>query len=103
MADDRWLVCPFCGMSRKLIKSGTEAKKPLSEVKGVPRFDVVNPKDSPFIDIRDVSGGRGSGFPRIDYKSLESVLDDPEYADLIEQLYSHCTTILAVLKNTDKR
>ena len=97
MADNRWVVCPLCALNRKLIKSGLESKKPISEVKGAVRFDKVDPETAPFIDIRDVSGGRGSGFPRIDYMTLAHVKDDPEYKDLIAQIRAQCHKILEVI------
>lgn len=98
MSDNRWLVCPFCGLSRKLIKSGIEAKKSLKVIKGLPKFDVVDPTSGVFIDYRDITGGRGSGFPRIDFETLEQIKNNPEYEDLILQLRSHCDKILSTLK-----
>lgn len=97
MADDRWVVCPLCALNRKLIKSGMDSKKPIKEIKGAARFDKVDPRTAPFIDIRDISGGRATGFPRIDFKTLEEVKDDPEYRDLVNQIRTQCELILHVI------
>lgn len=95
--DDRFLVCPFCGMNRKLIKSGTNTEKIIDQIKPPSKLDVVDIETRPFIDHRDISGGRGSGFPRVSFETLAQVKDWPEYADLIEGLKRQCHAVLKLL------
>lgn len=97
MSTAEYLVCPYCGMNRVLQKLGTNAKRPLTTIKGRSRLNVVDPHTGPFIDIRDISGGKGSGFKRIDFHTLVEVKNDPAYADLVKQLKEHSQLILDIL------
>ena len=100
-----YIVCPLCGLNRKLNKSGINSSKPIrGSIEGAgARFDRIDPRSSPFIDIRDMTGGRSSGFPRVGFSTLEDVMRDVRtqngsgYTDLIDQLRMKCKDILSVI------
>lgn len=96
--------CPLCGMSRKIDKTQAYAERYKSDkidtkpmTKARIRFDMVNPKTSPFIDIRIALGGR-SGFPRQSFIRLPDMDKHPEYQDLVDQLKSQIKKLSDVLK-----
>ena len=100
MKEVHFTVCPLCGLNRKLDKTGMFAeirkvKTPIS--KGRARYDKVDLKNIPFIDIREGLGGRGRGFPRIKGITLKEAQQDPLYEDLIKQIISSCQKILKIL------
>ncbi len=100
MAEGYWVVCPLCGLNRKLHKTGGYAeryKKPLTKKKGETRFDRLSPESAPFIDIRETGGGRGTGFPRIGQLTLEEVKDNPLYSDLVKQIVEQSKKVLEIL------
>ncbi len=93
-----YIVCPLCGLHRKLFKNGRYAiirKKALKansrSVKYNPeketRFDIVNIKDEPFISIRERLNGRG-GLYEIRTLTIKEALEDPEYSDIARELLS---------------
>lgn len=90
MNDNRWLVCPFCGWGKKFVTK-----------KGRARLDRILPGEGGFIDFRDISGGRGSGFPRVTTITLKEAQEQPDYMDLIIQLRNQCNSILQVLSEED--
>jgi hypothetical protein len=95
-----FLSCPVCGFSRKLDKSGRWAKlrnKEIDTVKGRVHFGNFDLDDSYLIQIRNVSGGRGAGFPTVGGYRLDQVKNMPEYADLIRELKEACQAILTKL------
>jgi len=83
--DNRWLICPFCGWGKKY-----------KSKKGVAKLNVVSPNSS-FIQHRDMSGGRGSGFKSLYMESILDIKDDPEYKNLLLGLKDHCKEILEAL------
>jgi hypothetical protein len=105
MKEGIFVVCPFCGLNRKLNKTGLWA-----EIRGVDittkketRFDRLDPETAPFIDFRDCSGGRGKGYPRI--RTLTIKESYPEYAWLIIQVRDQIlkvADVLAQLNGTSK-
>jgi len=86
MIDDRWLICPLCGWGKKY-KTEKKTKS----------LNVVDPESGPFIDHRDLSGGRGSGFARIYVELLEDIKNNPEYEELIDGLRDNCLKILDII------
>jgi len=100
LVEREFLCCPVCAMSRKLEKSGREAKRRNKEVdiiKGRAHFGNFDLDDSFLIQRRDCSGSRGSGFPLIGGYTLEQVKDMPEYQELVAELRQTCQNILAKL------
>lgn len=127
----KMIVCPLCGMSRVLYKSGSRMMIATGEVpekvKGRVRFDLLDPKTAPFIDEREASGGAGGGrhlaslakfggkgaaseelerlrgvgkaggFKRTSFITLEQAKNDPDYADLIEQIKAQLQEILELI------
>lgn len=67
-------VCPLCGRNRVI-----QSKK-----KGPIRWDYVDLHSAPILQFRDDAGGRGSGFPMVDSKTLTQILEDPDYRDILE-------------------
>lgn len=59
------VVCPLCGLSRPLEKTGSrmliETGEVPAKVKGRVRFDLLDPESAPFIDEREAAGGAGAG------------------------------------------
>lgn len=86
MSDDRWLLCPCCGWGKKY---QTERQ--------INRLDRIEPKTGPFIDHRYIGGGKGSGFPRESFETLEEVKNLSEYQELISGLREQCKKILNIL------
>lgn len=90
---------PLCGWGRPLEKKGSRAilaGKKISMIKGRIRFDKVDPRVRPFIDVRE-SLGRGKGWPRKSFFPLSAMEIKPEYNDLTEQIKGQCELILEVL------
>ena len=109
--------------SRMLMEKGQAPAK----VKGRVRFDLVDPKIAPFIDEREATGGAGGGrhlaaltkfegkgaasqelqklreegkaggFRRTAFITLEEAKNDPNYADLVEQIKAQIQEILDLL------
>jgi hypothetical protein len=88
MHDDRWLVCPFCGWGKKYVTS-----------RQTNVLDKIIPESGPFIDHRDISGGRGSGFSRMYIETLKEIKDRPEYEELINGLRKQCVEVLKILNS----
>jgi len=103
MAEGYWIVCPFCGLSRKIDKTGAYAKrygKEITSKKERIRFDKLNPEEAVFIDVRETGLGRGAGFPRINElcKTIKEAKDNPEYKEFIEQIKNQILKIQKILK-----
>ena len=93
-----FVVCPLCGLHRKLEKNGRWAiiKKKMGEIRSraikynpekETRFDIVDIKKEPFISIRLRSYDRG-GLPEIEALTMEEALKHPEYRDKAKELLS---------------
>lgn len=92
MKDNRWIVCPMCGRGRKLLPAGKERAS----------FVVLNPHHAPCIDFRDISGGRGSGFPRIGTMTIEEMKEDPEkYMAILVEMREQAQSILDAIGEID--
>ncbi len=79
-----FIVCPLCSKNRKLTRYKGEQV----------RFDSYD-FDRPIIQIR-YGGGRGSGFWMNEAESLtiQQIIDDPTYEDILNQIREQCTLIL---------
>jgi len=104
MAEGEWIVCPFCGLSRKITKTGAYAErygKQITSIKPKARFDKLNPEEAVFIDARETGLGRGAGFPRIDELCLtiKEAKDHPQYKEFIEQIKNQIEKINQALKD----
>lgn len=96
------IVCPLCGLNRPLKKKGTNALmqgKAITSIKGLIRFDKVNPVNGIFEDIRE-AGGRGSGFYRTKKRSLKEIVESNDYNDLVSQIKNQCIQILQIINST---
>jgi len=71
-----YFVCPLCARNRPL----------KSKTKGRIKWDYVDLNTAPILQVRDDTGGRGSGFPLIASKTLAEILEDPQYAEILEGL-----------------
>lgn len=89
MKDDRWVVCPLCGRGRKLLPGN----------KGQVSFSSVDPKTAPCMDFRDISGGYGSGFPRIGTMSIEEMKQsgDTRYMELLAEIKGQAERIVEAI------
>ena len=79
-----YFVCPLCARNR-VIKS---------KDKGYIRWDYVDLKSAPLLQVRDDKGGRGSGFPLIESKTLAEISEDPAYAAILEGLKTQLIRLL---------
>ena len=91
MTEIRYLVCPMCGMSRVMHKTGSVAVREgkYRGPKPDPRFDIVDPKTAPFIDIR-VAERRS--IRRIDFLTIREAVE--EYREYVEQVRGQAERIL---------
>jgi len=84
-----YVACPMCGMNKSL-KRYRDGRAGMTSI-DLNRFYVL---------VTRVGGGRGSGFYRIDEKSLllSELKNNPEYADIVGQIREQCEKILSELK-----
>lgn len=84
-----YIVCPLCLLNRTITKHD----------KGRVRFDQLD-FNRFMLQVR-YAGGRGSGFfiNEAESKTFDDIKDDPEYADLIEQIKQTCFKILKRLED----
>lgn len=87
--DNRWVVCPLCSRNRKLS----------THDKGEVHFNSFDPTISPCIDFRDITGGRGSGFPRIGSLTIDEMRQFPEYKPLLLEIKIQAQRIAEYLKD----
>ncbi len=100
-----YVVCPLCGMSRKLERTGYHEHG----AKGQVTF-AVDLEHYPFIELRQ-AGGRiaglpkrgGSqassiGFPRVSGQALAEIKATNQYLDLRSQIISQCRQIISILQ-----
>lgn len=90
--DNRWVVCPLCSRNRKLT----------THDKGEISFSSFEPETSPCIDFRDISGGRGIGFPRIGSLTLEEMKGREEYRELLVEIRDQAKRIAAFLEDIEE-
>ena len=83
-----YVVCPACWMARKLFKTR----------KGKVRFGGFAPESSYLIQVRNVAGGRASGFPVLRGHTIDEVKDMPEHKELLGELKTACRRILEKLE-----
>ena len=78
-------MCPLCLMNQMMDKKN----KGLMEYR---KWAI----DSEFIQLRDVTGGRGSGFPKVDSMSLHdaSLAGNADYDEIIKRMKEQLLTIL---------
>ena len=79
-----YFVCPLCARNRPL----------KSKTKGQIKWDYVDLNTAPILQVRDDTGGRGSGFPLIESKTLTEILEDPEYREILEGLKTQLIRLL---------
>ena len=83
-----YVVCPCCFLNRKLEKMR----------KGKVRFGGFAPESSYLIQVRNVAGGRASGFPVLRGYTIDEVKGMPEHKELLNELKTACQRILARLE-----
>jgi len=83
-----YIVCPACWMARKLFKTR----------KGKVRFGGFAPESSYLIQVRNVAGGRASGFPVLRGYTIDEVKGMPEHKELLGELKTACRRILEKLE-----
>lgn len=100
-----FVKCPCCGWSHKLFKTGKaaiERNKPILTVKGWFKFDSgkMDMNTAPFIDVRDMTGGRGRGLYRIPEEclTLKQAMQREKYQEIIESLRNQIKQIEKILK-----
>ena len=108
MAQVIFIVCPFCARSRVLepkgsgaLMAGTPKAKALLQAfgpKGRIRFDRLDPATDPFVQLREVPGGRGGGSSVVEVFTLAQAHQGAEVEDLIAQLKAQAAKLQAVLK-----
>ena len=79
-----YFVCPLCARNR-VIKS---------KDKGYIRWDYVDLHAAPILQVRDDTGGRGSGFPLLESKTLAEISGDPNYAEILEGMKAQLVRLL---------
>lgn len=102
----RFVCCPLCSWSHKLYKTDTFVtlkSQRVGEAKGWFKFDSGKKdlKTAPFIDVRDVSGGRGRSLRRIaeECLTLKEAMDKEEYRDVIKSLKTQISKIQKILES----
>ena len=108
MAQVIFIVCSLCARSRVLepkgtgaLMAGTPKAKALLQAfgpKGRIRFDRLDPATDPFVQVREVPGGRGGGSTVVEVLTLAQAHDHGEVEDLIAQLKATVLKLQAVLK-----
>ena len=108
MAQVVFIVCPCCARSRVLapkgsgaLMAGTPKAKALLQAFGPKeriRFDKLDPATDPFVQVREVPGGRGGGSSVVEVLTLAQAHDHGEVEDLIAQLKAQVLKLQAVLK-----
>jgi len=80
-----YVNCPLCSLNQVMDKKS----KGLVDYR---KWDIK----SEFIQIRDVAGGRGSGFPKVDSLTLhDAVLSgNPDYDQVLQRLKEQLLTVL---------
>jgi len=105
-----FVVCPLCGLHRKMHKTGRDAlrRKKIGEIKSRAavynpgkdtRFDVVNLEKEPFLSIR-VASGRSAGLKEIDMLTLEEAINSEyrhEVILLLKQMRKKAKELLTVI------
>ena len=91
------IKCPLCGMNRVLHQKDFTA-----------RFGLLNPKSVDLIQIRDSTGGRtpdgkSHGFPIIDKLTIKEAISNPEYAELISQIYTFSKKYIKFIDSLKKK
>mgnify|MGYP000017523410 FL=1 len=92
------VVCPLCGWNRVLYKKGSRAIKEgkyEGPKDGMARFDVVDVRTGPFIDIR---AAEGIGFPRVETKTIREAAREPQYLPLLEQAARQAKALLQEIR-----
>jgi len=110
MAEVVYITCPLCGMNRVLEKKGSSAMArglPITDVKGRIRFDIVDLEKGHIVQVREreagpepkkrLKRGGGPGFVFRRGFTLEQIKNNPDYADLIDQIIQTCQAIIQIL------
>ena len=107
-----YIACPMCCLNRKLHKTGMMAERlynrPLKprgkgrvlgdEPKGRIRFGSLDLESSWVVQVRDPKRGpEGGGLQMVDGQTLEEMVADPAYSDLIDQMRERCKEILKIV------
>lgn len=113
MVEVVYIVCPMCGMNRVLEKKASSAlarSMDVSEVKGRIRFDHVDLENGIIVQVRErVEGkeqvsrrgrGGGMGFPLKRGMTLEQMIAQPKYRDLIDQIRESAQKIIDKLEES---
>lgn len=93
MTKIEYCVCPMCARNRVLT----------SKNKGRIRWDLVDPLQSKLLQVREqharVVGGNCEGFPIIESEclTLEEMMENPEYGDIIQGIRNQTIRILQAL------
>jgi len=79
------VVCPLCFMNQMMIQSR----------KGLIEYRKWKPSDE-FIHFRDYTGGRGSGFPKVDEITLHEAVNagNPDYTEVINRMKEQLLVVL---------
>jgi len=93
MVKIEYCVCPLCARNRVL-----QSKK-----KGRIRWDLIDPLQSKLLQVREqharVTGGSCEGFPIVESEclTLEEMMENPEYDDIIQGIKLQTLRILQAL------
>ena len=79
-----YFVCPLCARNRPL----------KSKTKGQIKWDYVDLNTAPILQVCDDTGGRGSGFPLVESKTLAEILNVPDYQDILEGMKAQLVRLL---------
>ncbi len=91
-----YVVCPLCGLHRKLHKNGRYAlwRKKMGAIRSRAlvynpgkdtRFDIVNYETEPFLSIR-ATAGKGTGMKEIDFLTMREAVNSEYRHEVIELL-----------------
>lgn len=93
MTKIEYCVCPMCARNRVI----------QSEKKGRLKWDLIDPLQSELLQVREqharVTGGGCEGFTRVesDCLTMEEMMDNPEYDDILQGIKNQTIRILQAL------
>ncbi len=94
-----WVKCLLCAWSWKYRRTGRAARetgRPVAEVLGPVYLGQLDPDREAFIQFRDTSGGRGSGFPVVSHLTLAQAASDPLWRPLALQVVTWARRLVAL-------
>ncbi len=94
-----FVKCPCCGWSWRhapTARSAQESGMVVTVVREPIRFGVLDAETTPFVDLRQAPGGRGSGFPRVGSLTIAQAASTPAWRPFVAQLVAWGRSLVAL-------